>query len=396
MRIIYGKNQIRFTNGSVIHLCHCQHETDVNSYLGAEIHVLIIDELTQWVKKMYTMLRSRVRLGGLKIPQWLRGLFPRILNGTNPGGVGHNWVKGDFIDTAPALAITQMPDKDGGMRRQFIPALLEDNPTMQANDPEYRSRLRGIFDESLADAMETGNWDIVAGGMFDDVWKRTLHAIKPFAIPSSWRIDRAFDYGSSKPFSVGWWAESDGTEVTLPDGRRRAYPRGTLFRIGEWYGWDGKNANVGIKLSVEQIARGIAERETAMRIRDRVKAGPADSTIFFAEPGRKSQAAIMEADKVTFIEADKKPGSRSKGWDAMRTRFKAARPLLEGKPMEEPGLFVFEHCTQFIRTVPTLPRDASDPDDVDTDAEDHIGDESRYRVTAPKREVKSTTFTVSR
>jgi hypothetical protein len=53
--------------------------------------------------------------------------------------------------------------------------------------------------------------------------------------------------------------------------------------------------------------------------------------------------------------------------------------------MEEPGLFVFEHCRQWLRTVPTLPRDEKKPDDVDTDAEDHAGDMTRYRVAMPKK-----------
>lgn len=393
-KIIWGKNQIRFANGSVIHLCHCQHEKDVFGYQGAEIHVLMIDEITHWTRKMYTMLRSRVRLGGLKVPSWLAALFPRILLGGNPGGVGHNWVKLSFVDFAPPLAIAKAAKDDGGMRRQFIPAKLSDNPTQEQE--EYRDRLSGINDKALADAMLEGNWDIVAGGMFDDVFKRSLHVIKPFAIPSSWRIDRSFDYGSSHPFSVGWWAESDGTDATMPDGTRRSFPRGTLFRINEWYGWDGKTPDVGLKMPVEKIADGIVEREKAMKLRERVKSGPADTTIFVAEPGRKSQADIMIARGVSWTEADKKPGSRSKGWDAMRSRFLAHTPLEQGLPMEEPGLFVFDHCAQFIRTVPTLPRDANDPDDVDTKSEDHVGDEARYRVTAPKHEAKSIPFIVSR
>ncbi|MDI3341607.1 MAG: terminase family protein, partial [Sphaerobacter sp.] len=140
-RIVWGKNQIRFRNGSVIHLCHCQYPKDVYGYQGAEIHVLMIDELTQWTREMYTFLRSRVRLGGLRVPPWLRHLFPRILCGANPGGRGHNWVKADFIDIAAPLAITPMPKSEGGMLRQYIPARLEDNPSLLANDPDYESRL---------------------------------------------------------------------------------------------------------------------------------------------------------------------------------------------------------------------------------------------------------------
>ena len=400
-RIIWSKNQIRIFHpgkaDSVIHLCHCQRENDVHGYQGAEIHVLMIDELTQWTRKMYTYLRSRVRIGGLKIPKWLKHLFPRILAGANPGGIGHNWVKSDFIDIAPPLTLTRMVKSEGGMLRQFIPALLEDNPTMLENDPDYEGKLEGMGDPALVKAMRLGIWDIVSGGMFDDLWRREYHAIKPFPIPHSWRIYRALDYGSSAPFSVGWWAESDGTEAIMADGSRRIFPRGTKIRIGEWYGWDGKTPNQGIKLTPKQIGEGIVLRETRAGIRDRVKAGPADTQIFVAEPGRKSYAQEMAAVGATFIEADKKPGSRKIGWQAIRTRLQAVMTAAKKHiPLEEPGLFVFETCTQFIRTVPVLPRDKNDNDDVDTDAEDHVGDESRYAITAPKHEWRQGSFTQSR
>lgn len=386
-RIVWGKNQIRFKNGpngswdggSVIHLCHCQHEKDVYGYQGAEIHVLFIDELTQWSRMMYTFLRSRVRLGGLKVPAWLKHLFPRIMAGTNPGGVGHNWVKGDFIDVAPPFAITAMPDEEGGMLRQFIPALLKDNPTMLENDPKYLGRIRGLHDPALADAMETGNWDIVSGGMFDDVWRRPMHVVAPFAIPHSWRIDRAFDWGSSKPFSVGWWAESDGTEVVLGDGKTtRSFPRGTLFRIAEWYGWNGK-PNEGSKMLAADIAKEIVRREKEWGII--VQPGPADSSIYDTENGN-CIADDMKLAGVTWVKADKSPGSRKNGWERLRMLLKNATPA-PGERMESAGLFVFAYCTQFIRTMPVLPRDGTKTDDVDTHAEDHIADEVRYRVLAP-------------
>jgi Terminase large subunit, T4likevirus-type, N-terminal len=379
-RIVWGKNQIRFRNGpkgtetggSVIHLCHCQLEKDVYDYQGAEIHVLLIDELTQWTRKMYAFLRSRVRLGGLKVARWLKHVFPRILCSANPGGIGHNWVKAAWIDLAPEGAVTQMPNKEGGMRRQFIRALLEDNPTMAENDPTYEGKLEGMGDPELVRAMRWSDWDIVAGGFFDDLWRRDVHAIAPFTIPGSWTVDRSFDWGSSHPFSVGWWAESDGTEA--PNGK--VYPRGTLFRINEWYGWNG-TPNEGLKMSARDIALGILERERAMGLV--VNPGPADSAIYAVE-NEMCIAADMEKAGVTWLEADKSPGSRATRWQKLRDRLQAAAT----KPMEMPGLFVFNHCTQFIRCVPVLPRDEKKRDDIDTKAEDHIADETGYRLLAPR------------
>lgn len=385
VKINYSKGFIAFGNGSKIFLRHCQYEKDVHNYQGAEIHVLMMDELTHFSRSQYTFLRSRVRLGGLSLPERYRGKFPRIIGATNPGGVGHNWVKMMFVDAAPPLDVWQTERDEGGMMRQFIPALLEDNPTLLENDPNYEQRLEGMGNPALVRAMRTGDWDIVAGGMFDDVWDRTKHALKPFPVPESWRIDRSFDWGSSKPFSVGWWAESDGTTATMADGTTRAFPRGSLIRIGEWYGWDGKNPNVGIRMPDVDIARGVVEHEKRMGIRGRTKSGPADSAIFSGNPGTRTTGEIMRSEGVSFTESDKRPGSRAIGWEAMRRMMTAA---MQERP-EEPGLWVFDTCSQFIRTIPTLPRDEKKPDDIDTDAEDHIADEVRYRVTAPKLEAET-------
>lgn len=365
-----SKHTIRFWNGSTIFLCHCQHEKDVYKYKGPEIHVLMMDELTQFTSKMYRFLRSRMRLGALKVPDEFQGLFPRALCGTNPGDVGHNWVKADFVDNAPEGEIKEMPKKEGGMRRQYIRARLSDNPSVDAED--YAGKLEGLGDPSLVRAMLDADWDIVAGGMFDDLWNRDKHVIKPFAIPATWKINRSFDWGSSKPFSVGWWAESDGT--TAPNGKN--YPPGTLFRINEWYGWN-EQPNTGLKMLAVDVASGIIEREREMGYK--VEPGPADSSIFDAENGVCISDDMAKVG-VKWTKADKSPGSRANGWERLRKYLKAAHQF----PMEEPGLFIFDNCAQFIRTVPTLPRDENKSDDVNTKAEDHIGDETRYRIMQTK------------
>lgn len=370
-----SKGTATFNNGSVIHLCHCQYAKDIYNFQGAEIHVLMIDELTHWTEEMYTYLRGRVRIGGLQVPERFKGLFPRVLTGANPGGVGHNWVKASFVDGAPPMEVRQMPAEEGGMRRQYIPARLADNPTQEQEG--YKARLAGLGSAALVRAMLEGDWNIVAGGMFDDVWHEPAHVIKPFPIPASWRIDRAFDWGSSKPFSVGFWAESDGTEATMADGTKRTFPRGTLFRIGEWYGWNGR-PNVGMKMSDSGIAEGIKKAQSDMGLAARVRPGPADSSIF-DETNGDSPAKIQERHGIRWEKADKSPGSRKRGWQLLRGRLLASK----AERMEEPGLFVFDTCRQFIRTVPVLPRDDRDPDDIDTDAEDHIADETRYRILAP-------------
>lgn len=368
--INYSKNYIEIGK-SRIHLCHCQHEKDIYKYQGAEIHVLLLDELTHFTKTQYTFLRSRVRMAGLDVPEDLRGRFPRIICASNPGGVGHNWVKTHFVDFATPMEPKRAEPKDGGMLRQYIPAKLADNPTLERDDPHYAEKLMGMGNRHLVEAMLGGNWDIVAGGMFDDVWNRDIHVVKPFEIPSSWRIDRAFDYGSSKPFSVGWWAESDGTGLH--------YPRGTLFRIGEWYGCTGE-PNEGLKLPVADIASGIVEREDGMGIRERCLPGPGDCIP--ANPGEVSMRDALADGGARFETPDKSSGSRRAGWQLFRDRLTASAQ----DPMESPGVFVFDNCKDFIRTVPVLPRSEREPDDVDTNAEDHIADETRYRLLHKRAE----------
>ena len=222
-----AKNYWEFWNGSKIHLCHCQYDKDQENYQGAEIHVLCIDQLEQWSKAVYKFLRAQVRLGGLQLPEEYIGRFPRILSGANPGGPGHNWVKADFV--------VRMPEEEGGMLRQYIPARLEDNRIGVDLDPGYESRLH-IGGPAMYKALRWGMWNIVAGGAIDDVWDPDIHVIPPFEIPYTWRVTRSLDWGSTSPFSVGWWAKSDGSTVIMGDGRRRTFPAGTMFRIAEFSG----------------------------------------------------------------------------------------------------------------------------------------------------------------
>ncbi len=375
--INYGKGIIAFANGSRIFLCHCQHEKNVTNYQGAEIHLLLIDELTHFSEAIYRYLRGRCRIGGWRPPKNMQGVFPRILNGSNPGGVGHNWVKGMFVTSAPAGKVWKTPKDEGGMRRQFIPAKLADNPTMEKNDPDYKDRLSGLGNPALVRAMLEGDWDIVSGGAIDDVWNAGRHIIPPFTIPDGWHIDRSFDWGSTAPFSVGWWARSNGEDVQMKDGSWRWFPPRSLIRIGEWYGWNGK-ANQGCKMLAVDVAKGILEREKKMGIFGRVKPGPADSAIFASQNGN-CIADDMARAGVRWLPADKGPGSRINGLEKVRSMLAAAAMDYP----EEPGLWAFSTCTHYRRTMPVLPRDERKPEDVDTDSEDHIYDDVRYETTMP-------------
>lgn len=316
-----------------------------------------------------------------------------IFSTTNPFGVGHNWVKKKFINASPMgkiLATTinvfnprTEKQEDVTKTQCHIFGSYRENRYLS---PEYIAVLESITDPNKKKAWLTGSWDIVSGGMFDDVWNSDQHVIPPFKIPHSWKIDRSFDWGSSAPFSVGWWAQSDGSDVMLADGTWKSTVRGDLFRILEWYGTNG-NTNEGLKMLAKDIAKGIIEREVAAGYRGRAVPGPADNSINDVENGnsiaRDMSARVRIGSKmyagVKWTRSDKRPGSRITGWEKVRERLHAALRPKEG-PRERPGIFVFNNCKHFIDLFPVLPRDEKKPDDVDTDAEDHVGDEVRYKV----------------
>lgn len=315
---------------------------------------------------------------------------------TNPFGPGHNWVKKRFILVAPPGRIVRKSV------RVFNPQTKEeeDYVTTQTHlfgsykenkflSPKYVAELVSMQDKNKRAAWLNGSWDIVSGGMFDDVWDRQYNVVKSFPIPRSWKITRTFDWGSSKPFSVGWWAVSDGSDVTLPDGRVFSTVAGDSYRIREWYGCTDK-PNQGLQLLNTEISQGIVEREVEWGIYERVVPGAADGSIFDVANGQSIAIDMAKPVRahgrvypgVSWVRADKSPGSRINGWELLRNLVKSAHKVdSKGNSIvrEKPGLFVFEeHCQKFVELFPVLPRDEEKYDDVDSDAEDHIGDETRY------------------
>jgi hypothetical protein len=324
----------------------------------------------------------------------------------NPHGAGHNWVKKRFINVAPMGQIVRRTinvfNPRTQQREDFVKTQVHLFGSYRENkylSPQYVAELESIKDPNKRKAWLNGDWDIVAGGMFEDEWDSHTHIVAPFDIPHSWKIDRSFDWGSSKPFSVGWWAESDGSDVKLRDGTWRSTVKGDIFRIAEWYGTSGKT-NQGLRLLASKIAEGIVAREIAMGLYGRVRPGPADNSIWDTENGNSIArdmefAVVLEKNGkpltykgVSWERSDKSPGSRKHGWEKIREYLENAKPQYvpgpNGEklrvPREKPGLFTFNTCVYFIDLFPGLPRSEEDPDDVDTNAEDHIGDEVRYEV----------------
>lgn len=394
---IVDDNEIRFANGSKIFLCHCKDPKDVYKYQGAEIHVLLIDELTHFLEDMYRFLRNRVRMVGLQLPAWAVGRFPRVLCSANPGNIGHLWVKNTWIDARVPLTVEQMPDSEGGMLRQYIPARLDDNPSLREDDPGYEARLSGLGSEALVKAMRDGDWDVVEGAFFSE-WSNQRHVLVPFAIPPDWLRFVAVDWGSYRPFSVGWYAVvGDDHPVVDSGGRSRTLPRGALVRYREWYGMQPGKPNVGLKLEVETFGLGILKRsQTDLALR-RTDGKPVRYAYFVLDPamwqedGGPSHAERLMRQRPDLgypgikglRKADNARVTGGKGamggWDMVRARLRGSGWTEDGPgPDWTPDLYVFETNVHLIRTLPVLQHDPDKPEDLDTEGEDHAADELRY------------------
>lgn len=373
------EDEIRFWNGAKIYLCHCKDEKDIYKYQGAEIHVLIIDELTHFTESMYRFLRNRVRMVGIVLAPEYAGRFPRILCGANPGNKGHLWVKRMFIDGAQDMELRRMPPSEGGMLRQYIRARLEDNPSMSVDDPGYEGRLEGLGSSTLVRAMRWGDWDVIEGAFFD-CWDPQRHVLRPFTIPDAWPRSRSGDWGSAKPFSFGWWAQVQD-DYRTEEGIW--LPRGCLVRYREFYGAKKDDSgvsmpDVGLKWHAVKVGEELEKIEAKLGKR------PTDGVLdpaAFAENGGPSIASELargSGGRIYWRQADNKRVAQRgamAGWDQVRAR-------LEGDNDGRPMIACFNTCVDSIRTIPALQHDANHPEDIDSDMEDHAGDDWRYECNS--------------
>lgn len=367
----------RFPSGAVIIFGSCQHEKDKYNFQGKPYDFIGFDELTQFSYEIYDYLaHSRNRPNGPGTRVYVRAT-------ANPGGVGHAWVKERFITAGkPLETIWHGEDikyPDGTVKREwmsstFVPSTVFDNQELLNNDPKYLTRLASM-PEAERNALLYGNWDSFDGQVFTE-WRndpehyidgKWTHVIKPFMPPQHWICIRAFDFGYTRPFSVGWYVADE---------------RGKLYRIREYYGCNG-TPNHGVQLNPAEIAAHIREIETTdPLLKGRQIIGVADPSIFDESRGQ-SIASIMEGHPyyVSFS-----PGDNKRLAGLMQVHYRFAFDS-NGECM----LQIFDTCKHFIRTIPSLVYDESDVEDVDTDMEDHIFDELKYclmeRIVSPRKNV---------
>lgn len=338
-----------FINGSLIEFGYCAAEKDVFRYQGAEYDVIRFDELTHFTEGQYIYLLSRLR-GANPYPKQLK-------SSTNPGGIGHSWVKQRFIDGyTPGEEHT---DEKTGMSRIFIPSFVQDNVFLMRSDPRYKKRLE-LLPEAEKKALLYGQWDIFDGQVFAE-WKnvpkgyktrRWTHVIEPFDIPREWRRFRAFDFGYSKPFAVVWFAIDN-------DGR--------VYNYRELYGCTG-TPDVGVRWTAQRIAEKIREIESTEKTNMPIT-GYADPAIWNSTGSSEGSIADMMEKEGVYFEKGKNDRLAGK----MQVHYRLAFDD-NGIPM----IYFFSNCRNMIRTLPMLRYDSVNPEDVDTRREDHLYDAMKY------------------
>lgn len=342
----YNKSDKVFTfwNGSTINFGYCNNDADLLQYQGAEYDVIFLDEATQLSE--YQMKTIVACLRGVN------GFPKRIYYTCNPGGQGHQYIKRIFIDK-------RYEEGENPEDYTFIQALVMDNKALMESQPDYVRQLEAL-PPKIREAWLNGSWDVYEGQYFEEFADRPdhymdrqwTHVIEPFEIPDSWSIYRGFDWGYNHPFSCGWWAID---------------PDGVMYRILELYGCT-KTPNEGVKWIPQKVFEEIHRIECEHRwLKGKKITGIADPAIWNAEYG-ESIAETASKNMVYFSKGDHE---RLAGWMQMHYRMAFDD---NGYPM----MYIFKNCKGFIRTIPQLMYDEHKVEDIDTDGEDHIADETRY------------------
>lgn len=347
----------RFPSGARLWMSYLDRDDDVLRYQGQAYSWVGFDELTHWPTPFaWNYLRTRLRTAkgsGLEKSLSMRAT-------TNPGNIGHAWVKRMFIDPAPPGESFWARDENNEtiidpetklplFRRRFIPAKLTDNPYY--SDGEYRKNLLSLPEGKRKQLLE-GDWTIADGAAFPEFNIRD-HVIEPFSIDPNWRKFRACDYGYSSHSCVLWFAidPSDNQLVVY----REMYVS---------------------KKTGEQLAPLILEAERA----DRIDYGVLDSSVWHKRGEGPSTAEVMINKGVRWRPSDRSQGSRSAGYNRLHELLRVDE--FSGRP----GIVFFNTCRQIISDLQVIPSDPKGSDDIDDRFQsDHSYDALRYGIMSRPR-----------
>ena len=351
-----SKHTWKFDNGSIIDFGYIQYEKDVYQYQSAEYDVIRFDELTHFTEFMYTYMISRCR-GANPYPKGMK-------SSTNPGGVGHVWVKERFIDIGEPNTIHTCKLETGEeVTRIFIPSLVTDNKFMLEYDPDYIKRLDAL-PEKERKALKYGDWDIY-DGMFFPEFKRRIHVIEPFEIPDNWNRYIAMDYGLDM-FAVLFVA---------------------IDTKGKAYVYNEIHKNNLIVSEARQVLKSYMRKARYKYIY-----APPDLWNRNRDTGKSTAELFYEGG----IDLAKASNNRIAGWLNVKEWLKVRKVRNEqtGEIYEDSDLKIFNNCINLIKYLPQLQHDEKEPNDVATEPNEqtHITDALRYfcvsRV-APTKEIKN-------
>ena len=331
----------RFPSGAKIEFGYAENMTDALRYQGQSYTWIGIDELPQYpTPDIFNFLRSSLRSVDPEIPVYLRATG-------NPGNIGSLWVREMFVDPAlPNTAFDINIDTPVGRKvitRRFIPAKLQDNPHLMQTD-DYYAMLASLPEIQKKQFLE-GDWDAFEDSAFPE-FDKNLHVVEPFEIPKGWQRFRAADWGYSSPACVLWFAIDYDNNLWI---YRELYTQ---------------------KITADVFARKVLELEHGEYIRY----GVLDASTW-AKRGDigPSIAETMIQQGCRWRPSDRTPKSRISGKLEIHKRLK-----IVDEKKKEPGIRIFSTCRNLIRTLPLLPLDDNNPEDINTNVEDHAYDALRY------------------
>ncbi len=344
-----AKSMWVFPSGATAWFSYLDKDTDVTRYQGQSFTWIGVDEITHYpTPYVWEYLRSRLRTTNPSIKAYMRCT-------ANPGGVGGWWVKKMYIDPAPPDDPFPAQDietkqsylwpigheKEGQplFLRKFIPARLTDNPYLM-QDGQYEAMLRSLPEIERKRLLD-GDWDVAEGAAFPE-FERSLHIVKPFEVAPSWPRLRAADYGFASPSCVLWGAvDWDGNLIIYRELYGKQYTGESLARVVLQMERNDRPPNISVLDAScwNKTGHGMSIAETMMR--NGVRWTPSD---------RNRLAGKMEIHRRLSLD--------------------------NGKP----SLYIFETCTNLIRTLGNIPTSKINTEDVDTKAEDHAYDALRYMV----------------
>ncbi len=375
-------------SGAIMQFGHLEYDRDVRKYDSAEYNLVMFDEVTSFSEYQYLYMFSRCRSSDPKLPAIIR-------SGTNPGNIGHSWVRSRFVEPCSTGNVI-LKDKRTNLLRMFIPSKVQDNPHLMTNDPQYINRLQGMAEKDRRAKLD-GDWYTFSGQVFDDYREEVyegepeyaVHVVDDFVIPNWWPKVLAIDWGY-EAMTYALWA------AVAPNGRVYLYREYSIkqAKISQWATEVGRaSANERfVDIVICQSAaqqRGdeltIAEQfEKYSGMRPRLSANEAGSRVasklLIQEYLRWRQKPARKIVGDEFSQETAAQILRMQGMDAYKDYLVSFEP--EAPEDNIPKLQIFRGLTVLRKTIPLCVYDDDHKEDVATFSGDDPYDCLRYCVRA--------------